>query len=358
MLGFDGRAARAAWTVILVAVILLAVYSIRKVLLVFVFAILFAYLLSPIVDLIDRFLPWPSSRTYSLAVVYVLLIGVLILMGVLIGDRASQEASALATGMPKLMDNIEQKLSAPGPAWLAPAKRYLLTQIRERGQSVNNMVLPLLQKAGEHAAEFVSSAITIVLIPILSFFFLKDGRELREQVLSMAGEHRDMWEDIASDLHRLLGQFIRALVILSIVTLLVYSVVLSLMGLPYSVLLASVAAVLEFIPVVGPLSAAVLIVLVAGFGGGSVVLVLAFLATYRIFQDYVLQPHLMSSGAELHPLLIIFGALAGEEVGGVPGLFLSVPVLASLRILYNQVQRARVRPPVTPLEKPVTGTSF
>jgi predicted PurR-regulated permease PerM len=346
MLGLDRRAARAAWTVILVGLTLLMVYTIRRVLVIFVFAILFAYLLSPVLELIDRLVPWPRSRTYSLAAVYVLLVGVLVLTGILVGNRAAAEASALSTGMPKLVDNVQRSLSAPGPEWLAPAKGYLLAQIQERGASFNNMVIPLIQKAGEHALEFVSSAATIILVPILAFFFLKDGKELREQVLAMAAlDHRGIWEDTASDLHRLLGQFIRALVILSAITLIVYSLVLSFMGIPYSVLLASVAALLEFIPVVGPVTAVVLIVLVTAFGGGSVILVLVFLIAYRIFQDYGLSPHLMSSSAKLHPLLIIFGALAGGEIGGIPGLFLSVPALASLRILYKQIQRARVRPP-------------
>ena len=64
----------------------------------------------------------------------------------------------------------------------------------------------------------------------------------------------------------------------------------------------------------------------------------AFLAryaiVYRIFQDYVLQPYLMSSGVALHPLLVIFGVLAGEQVGGVAGMFLSIPALATLRVVY------------------------
>jgi predicted PurR-regulated permease PerM len=60
-----------------------------------------------------------------------------------------------------------------------------------------------------------------------------------------------------------------------------------------------------------------------------------------MFQDYVLQPYLMSSGVELHPLLVLFGALAGESLGGLWGMFLSVPVLAILRIVIVRVMRAQ-----------------
>ncbi len=57
----------------------------------------------------------------------------------------------------------------------------------------------------------------------------------------------------------------------------------------------------------------------------------------------------MGAGIELHPLLVIFGALAGEEVAGIPGMFLSVPVLAALRLVYIRIQKARVLPRPTTL---------
>ena len=65
-----------------------------------------------------------------------------------------------------------------------------------------------------------------------------------------------------------------------------------------------------------------------------------FFIGYRLFQDYVLQPYLLGSGVALHPLLILFGALAGEQVGGVFGMFLSVPVLATLRIVLLHAKEA------------------
>jgi predicted PurR-regulated permease PerM len=183
----------------------------------------------------------------------------------------------------------------------------------------------------------------VVLIPILGFFFLKDGHELREQVLGLVkAERRPMWEDIVSDVHALLGQFIRALVLLALATFTACSIFFASIGLPYALLLATVAGALEVIPVVGPLVGAVTIVLVAAFSGfGHVLVILAFLAAYRIFQDYILSPHLMSSGVALHPLLVIFGALSGEALAGIPGMFLSVPVLATLRVIYVRIRKAR-----------------
>jgi predicted PurR-regulated permease PerM len=69
--------------------------------------------------------------------------------------------------------------------------------------------------------------------------------------------------------------------------------------------------------------------------------VLIFLLAYRMFQDYVLSPYLMGSGVELHPLLVLFGVFAGAEVAGIPGTFLSVPVIALIRIVYIRIRKAR-----------------
>jgi predicted PurR-regulated permease PerM len=348
MMGFDARAARAAWSVFLVGLLVAVVYFIRKILLVFTLAILFAYLLSPLVNLVDRFLPGRRTRVYSLAVVYVLLVGILIAGGVFIGGKLSEEASALTDSYPAIVDHLKQKLVDPQPAWLHPIKQYIYNQINERGQSVGSAALPIVKQISQHVVGALSNAVFVVLIPILSFFFLKDGRELAGQLLSFADKRDGFWEAVVSDLHLLLGNFIRALVILAGATFLVYAVFFAIIGLPYGALLASLAALLEFIPVIGPASGALLVVLVAAVSGaGNLLVIVVFLAVYRLFQDYVLSPRLMSSGIALHPLLVIFGALAGEELAGIPGMFLSVPVMATLRVLYLRIKKARLAPEST-----------
>jgi len=343
MLGIDSRAARAAWTVFLLALMLVALYYTRTVVLVFIVAILFAYVLQPLVNLVDRILPWPRTRTYSLAIVYALLIGMLILGGTMLGARAVDEANHLSNRIPELQAGLIRRLEAPGPPWLDPIKRNLIGQVAVRFQDFSSLVLPEVKRASEQAFSLLSSAVFIVLVPILGFFFLKDGKELLERALGvLSPKRRPMWEDIAADAHTILGQFIRALVILSLATLCFYSLFFGIIGLPYAVLLAAIAGALEFIPVFGPLTAAIAIVLVAVLSGfGHIGPILAFLAAYRIFQDYILSPHLMSSGVELHPLLVIFGVLAGEQIGGVPGMFLSIPAMAILRVIYVRVQKSQ-----------------
>ena len=64
--------------------------------------------------------------------------------------------------------------------------------------------------------------------------------------------------------------------------------------------------------------------------------VIIFLIAWRLVQDYVISPRIMGKSVELHPLAAIFGVLAGGEIAGVLGVYLSIPVMASLRIVWRR----------------------
>ena len=145
----------------------------------------------------------------------------------------------------------------------------------------------------------------------------------------------------------LLAHYMRALVLLSAVAFAAYSIFFSVLGIPFGILLAALAASLEFIPTLGPLVASAIILLVAAVTGGHLLAIVIFIVAFRMFQDYLMAPHLMGQGVELHPLLVLFGVFAGAEVAGVPGAFLSVPVLALARVLYLRVRHTRISRPAT-----------
>ena len=153
-----------------------------------------------------------------------------------------------------------------------------------------------------------------------------------------------------ADIHLLLAHYMRALVMLSLAAFTAYSIFFTVSGIPFGILLAVFAGMLEFIPMIGPLTGSVTIIVVTGVSGGPVLAILIFLVVYRIIQDYIISPHLMGQGVELHPLLVLFGVFAGAEIAGIAGSFLSVPVLAMVRILYIRIRRARlsVQPAVQP----------
>jgi predicted PurR-regulated permease PerM len=334
LLGIDPRAARYTWTAAVVLLLIGLVYLISGTLLIFTTALLLAYLLYPLMDLIDRHIP-SKTRTPALALTYLLLIGFLAAFIVFVGIQVAEQATSLAKSAPALLDEI-QKPPPPGPASQVIA--VVQDQIRKHYGEIASVV----PKVTLGVLSASRNLIYLVIIPILSFFILRDGRDIRDSFLSMFDGERKIASEILADVHTLLLQYMRALLFLCCNTFIVFSIVFSAMQMPYALLLASVAFPLEFIPLVGPLAAAVIILVVTALSGyPHVIWLFAFLAVYRLIQDYLVSPKLMSRGVELHPLLVIFGVFAGGEAGGVAGVFLSIPTLALIRMLYHRLGKTR-----------------
>ena len=353
MLGFDRRAARYTWTVALIVLLLVLVYQVRQTLFVFVLAVLFAYLLAPLVNVLDRVLPMRRTRTLALALAYVLVVAILVVAVMQIGSRVVEEANTLIKTFPDLL--AKWQTPTPGaPSAVNSIKEQVLAKVREQIMQSTSSVLSALPKAGLKVLSVATHLIDVIIVPILSFFFLKDGRRIRDHVVELFGDgpRRDLLEDLLADVNLLLAQYMRALLMLCSATFISYSIFFSIMRVPYAVLLAALAFALEFIPMIGPFVAAVVIITVAGLSGSSVLAVLIFLAAYRMFQDYILSPHIMGTGLELHPLAVLFGVFAGAEVAGIPGAFLSVPILALIRVFYVRLRKARSRSQLTPTETP------
>ena len=318
------------------------IYLTRSVLVIFTLAIFLAHLIAPLVDRIDRLTPRRVSRTAVLAIVYLALIGIALAVLIPVGAKIGEQASTLASRLPEALK--EDPLSRlPLPAWLETWRPRLTEFLDEQTTGLGDKILPLLQRLGPGILAGLGSLAAVVLIPILSFFFLKDGLLMRDAIVECFHPHRrSLAEEILDDLHLLVAQYIRALVLLAMATFVSYSIMLSALGVPYAVLLAGIAGMLELIPFVGPLTAAIVTLLVAGLSGYPHLLwIVIFLIVYRLFQDYVLSPYLLSSGVALHPLLVLFGVLAGEQVAGVPGMFFSVPVIAALRIIIVRMRRRK-----------------
>ena len=340
MLGLDRRAARYAWTFVLVLLLIWLVYVVRTTLFVFILALLFAHLLSPLVDFLDRVLPSSRTRTPALGLTYVILVAVLTLIGIQVGTRVVDEANNLSQKLPQMLASWEK------PAPVTPTdslKDQLLERARTEIASRSSDILSALSRAGLKALTVAGDLIYVVIIPIVAFFFLKDGHVMREELLELfaEGPRRALVDELLVEAHLLLAHYIRALVFLSLATFTAYSIFFAIVGLSYTVLLAALAALLEFIPLLGPLTAGILILIVAAVSGGPVLTILIFLLVYRVFQDYVLSPNFMGQGVQLHPLLVLFGVFAGGELAGVAGTFLSIPVLALARIIFLHLHRTR-----------------
>ena len=340
MLAFDRRAARVTWTVFLVAAAIGAVYAVRRTLLVFFLAIFFSYMLYPLVRRIEQMIPLRSARMVATAIVFVLLGIVVAVIFAIVGPPLAGQASRLAARIPQVVNDPNMFDRVPFPDWLAPYRETMAEFVREHLPD-SDTAMPLAKQVGQTALRLFGDMIFIVLIPILAFLFITGGAAMRDGFLGWTaeGRHSPMWQHIVADLDKLFGRYIRALVLLSTATFVSYAIFFSVASVPYGVVLAALAAVLEFIPVIGPLVAAVAAILVAAVGGyDHLLVIIVFIGIYRLFQDYVVNPYLMSGGVAVPPLVVLFGLLAGEEIGGVVGIFLSIPTLAAARIVVLRVR--------------------
>ena len=346
MLGIDPRAGRAAWTVFLLALLIATAYAIREILAVFVIALLFGYLLSPLVGLVERFTPRRISFTFALAIVYLVLIGIILALALTIGSRLVDEANNLANQLPALLKNGHALDQIPIPSWLEPLRARIDQTIQDELNSGGTDILPYVKSLGGHIISGAKYVVYVVLIPILAFFFLKDGRGMQEDIVNgLVDESRKpVVQSILVDVDALLGEYIRALVLLSISSFIANSLFLGISGAPYAVLLSAMSALGEFLPVVGPAGAGVLVLLISALAGYAHPLwYIVFWIVFRLFQDYMISPYIMGRGVKLNPMLVLFGVLAGDQVAGIIGMFLSVPVLATLRVVFVRLRRGRAK---------------
>jgi predicted PurR-regulated permease PerM len=331
----DARTARVLITVLLFALGLGFLYVARQTLMAFLFAIFFAYLMSPLVSHLEKLL---RGRGFAIAVIYLLLLGVVVLFFISMGPRIGRESARLSQSIPDLAKlssgQIAEQLGEEH-GW----NSRMFELLRDYLASHSDEIEKLAQNVGLRVADVAKQAWLLVVVPLLSIFFLKDGRAFSEVLLALVQSRpqRELLQGVLSDLNQMLAHFIRAQLTLAALTFVMYSAALATMRMPYALALGALGGLLEFIPVLGPLVAAVIIVGVALLMGYKHWLVLILvLGIWRLIQDYVSSPRIMGQSMELHPLAAIFGVMAGGEVAGILGIFLSIPVMASLRIVFRR----------------------
>ncbi len=336
MLLADARTARVLVTVLLFALALGFLFVARATLIAFLFAIFFAYLMSPLVNRLEKLL---HGRVLAIAVIYSLLLVLVVVFFVVVGPKVTREGARLGQSLPDLLTRLRsgdltEKLGKEH-GWSSATSVFVQSFLNNHGDDITQ----LAQRVGLRVADVAKQAWLFFVVPLLSIFFLKDGRAFSDFLLAaiQSRPQREFLENVLNDLNQMLAHFIRAQLTLAALTLVMYSVFLAIMRVPYALVLGTLGGVLEFIPVVGPLAAALVIVSVALLLSYKHWLILVvFLGSWRLIQDYVSSPRIMGESMELHPLAAIFGVMAGGEVAGILGIYLSIPVMASLRIVLRR----------------------
>ena len=342
MMGFlDRRTISVLLTILFVVGILGLLWMARRPVICFIFALFFAHLLEPVVK---RFQGWMHlSRGKAIAVTYMAILVGLLIFGLTVGPHIIQQGQRL----PQLLEQV----TSGTIAWQVGTQQGWSNATEARIQSwlVSHQsdIQRYTRDVTAYIAEGAENVAWILLVPVLAIFFLKERSELGDSVVELlsASDNRNFLESLLADLDTMLAQYVRAQLLLSFFAFLAYGTFLLIVRLPYALAIAAIAGILEFIPIVGPLFALVIIVGIAFLTGYPHWLMLvAFWLVWRGIQDYVNTPRVMGRDLDLHPLLAIFAILVGGEVGGVLGIFLSIPSVAALRILWlNWTHRGPAR---------------
>ncbi len=333
-------------------------------------AALLTYVLHPVVNWLNR----RMRRGLAVAVVYLLLIVVGAGASTGLGLAVSQQVVGLvqdvgnwSSEIPNALERLSEVRFTLGP-WvidlgainLAPALASLASSIR-----------PLISGAGGMLASVASataSAFSVALaVMVLGYYMLLDSRPPEASFVDLVPPAYQ------ADVQRLLKEtaaawnaFLRGQLLLSAVIGILVAVVLSVLGVRFSLVLGLIAGLLEFVPIFGPAMAGLVAVLVALFQGSNwfglspLVYALVVLAVFIVIQQLennILVPRIIGGTLNLSPVLVLLGALAGGTLAGVIGLLLAAPAVATLRLwigyLYRKVVGVETwpRPPLVPRPK-------
>ncbi|MGZ8847073.1 MAG: AI-2E family transporter [Pyrinomonadaceae bacterium] len=330
---------------LVVAALLWVVYKLTAILLLLVLSIFFAYLVAPLVDLVEQPLRLGKKvlripRGLAIGIVYIVLF---VGGGVAVYFLAPQLSAQFPEFKQQATDYYKTIVSTSDRV-----NQYFKGHRMPEGvvKAVNDTILGVIAKGGEVVSVAFEKMLGLiiflpwlVLIPILAFFLLKDADSFRRSALAMLPRGRLRWrgDEFFQDINHTLAAYIRAQLTACFLIGAVCSIGFWLIGLPSPLVLGLIAGVLEFVPLVGPLVVAILVALLAllhsGFGMAFVVLL--FLGVLRIVHDYVVYPRIIGQGIHLHPLAVILAILAGAEIAGVAGIFLAIPVIAILTVSYR-----------------------
>ncbi len=331
--------------VLLLALAALVLWRVRGVVVTVLVAVVFAYILRPLVNLLCRpglafkgglvHLP----RTAATAIAFLVLAALLVQVGSLSLPPLMDQLSELQHNWPhyrqKLLD-----LTAAAEQFqqeeMPPTLRHLVNSWNE---SLSQLVSILAKRGLGLTVHGMGLAVELILVPIIAFYVLADGRSIRRQLMFFVPpRHTQAVErslDLADDIF---ARYIKGQVILCLIAFAVVSAGLWAIGVEFYLLLGVIAGITRAIPIIGPLVGAVPILIVVPLTTGSSVTTLWVLVLFvimHLLESKLLMPAIIGRQLDLHPVLIIVALLIGAEMGGLLGMFVAAPTLAVIKTLIS-----------------------
>ena len=319
-------------------------YTLSNIVTILIISMLFAYILDPVASQLEA---KGFSRSLATVLIFVIFFLLLFVVGWWIFPTLFNELLVIQKN---LNPHSTQDIFIQIENFIQEKFAFInLSNVNIQGE-INKLISNFSKQIIAFAANLVSVISAVVIIPFITFFLLKDGRDMKKLFISYIPNR--YFEMSLNVLHKvdiqlggyLRGQFIEALVVgtLSILALWI-------LGIKYFILIGIFAGLANLIPYVGPVAGAVPAILVAITNGADSTLIIYIIIAFIIIQlidNVIMQPLVLSKSVNLHPLLIVLAILIGGNFFGILGMFLAVPVAGILKVtsseLYNGIRKFNI----------------
>jgi putative permease len=316
-------------------------------------SLIVTFLLAPLVNFVERD---GISRTTGIFVIYFLVTALLALLASWLLPHWLEMYSSLRTDLPRylgrflgLFKDIQAGLQTHFP---------YIAQYDLAGKTRNMTDHLLSQILVETPKSALRIGSLLVLVPLFSFFFLRDGHRIMRSCISLVpNRHYEMAHEMSYFVSRQLANFIRGRILEAFIVGLVVAAGLSCTDIRYAPLLGAFAGVTNLIPYIGPIVGMVPGILIAlvDLGMGAQfwwILVVYVLIAQILVDNFILIPVLISRVSDLHPVWVIFAIIMGGKVYGVLGMIIGVPVASIVKIFILEIRyyRRTFSLPEAPLE--------
>jgi predicted PurR-regulated permease PerM len=330
---------RLQWALLLLGVGML-IWVLAPVLTPFAASLLLAWLGDPVVDRLEK---RGLSRNASVGLVFTVMVLVLIVLVLVLIPVVRSQVEVLARSIPVYFEWmvrtglpwVQDKTGMDVMSWLDPD--YLLDMLKRNWQGASGIATQVLGLVTQSGFTVLGWVANLVLIPFLTFFFLRDWDLLVRRAAALVPRDRAaMVALLAKESDAVLGSFLRGQFMVMLTMGVFYALGLWLVGLEVGVLIGVAAGLLTFIPYIGPTTVLVggVIAALVQFGDWQhIVGVLAVWGIGQLLESYVLTPKLVGDRVGLSPVTVVFAVMAGGTLFGFLGMLLALPVAAVANVL-------------------------
>jgi predicted PurR-regulated permease PerM len=264
------------------------------------------------------------SRSLSIALVYIALLAVLIAILAVIVPPLVNQAQSFISKAPDLIKQGQQIVNQSPILSNGAISSQFWTEIGHLGTML--VVAPL---------SFLSSSIDIILVVVLSAYWLIVAPGLRRFILSLFPEHRRLHlNQVLEDMAVGMGGYIRGTFIVGVIYGITIYIGLLIIHMNYPLMLGVLAGLMEMVPYVGPfISGGAMVAIGLSQSLSQTLIVLAFAFIMQEIEGHLLVPFVMRAQTDISPLLAVIALFAGATIGGLIGALTAIPLAVALRVI-------------------------